>query len=121
MLEIPNSGRTPGGGVAAFTIRWGGSPPGPETPTWSVAFGGGGGSEGVRLVYECRDGDFAAQYVDETSTGRRRDVDENADLRDHQITVRFPADLVGVAVQWPVWKASVAVPGEDTATAVVTL
>ncbi len=121
MLEITDCGRTLGGGVVAFDIRWEGEPSRPATATWSVAISEGEGSESVRLVYECRDGDFAAQYVDETSTGQRRDVDENADLRDHEITVRFPADIVGVAVEWPVWKASVAVPGEDTATAVVTI
>src|SRR4051794_34410349 len=119
MLDITDSGRTLAGDFVAFDIRWEGESS--ATATWSVSVSEGEGSETVHLVYERRDGDFVAQYVDDTSTGRRRDVDEDADLRDHEITVRFPADMVGVAVEWPVWKASVAVPGERTATAVVTL
>lgn len=121
MLEIIDGGRTLAGGFVAFDIQWDGEATGSGTATWSVAITEGEGSETVHLVYERRDGDFVAQYVDDTSTGRRRDVDEDADLRDHEITVRFPADVVGVAVEWPVWKASMTVPGEETATAVVTV
>src|SRR3954447_6894207 len=119
MLEITDSGRTITGAFVAFDVRWEGGSSEPETGTWSMAITEG--DETVHLVYERRDGDFVAQYVDDSSTGRRRDVDEDADLRDHEITVRFPADVVGVAVEWPAWKATLAVPGERTATAVGTL
>jgi hypothetical protein len=121
MLEITDCGRTLAGDFVAFDIRWESESSAPDTATWSMAITEGEGSETVHLVYERRDGEFVAQYVDDTATGDRRDVDDDADLRDHEITVRFRADVVGVAVEWPVWKASLAVPGQQTATAVVTL
>jgi hypothetical protein len=118
MLEITDAGRTVTGAFVAFDIRWEGAPSEPDTATWSMAISEG--DETVHLVYAHREGAFVAQYVDDATTGRRIDVDENADLRDCEITIRFPVDVVGVAVEWPAWKASLAVPGEETATSVVT-
>ena len=119
MLEITDCGRTVTGAFVAFDVRWEGTTSAPETATWSMSISEG--DETVHLVHERRDGAFAAQYVDDTTTGRRHDVDEDADLRDQEITVRFPVDVVGVAIEWPAWKASLDVPGEETATAVVTV
>jgi hypothetical protein len=52
-------------------------------------------------------------------SGRRHDLAEDADLSDDELVVRFPANVVGVAVEWPVWTAVITVDGDDVAHHVV--
>jgi hypothetical protein len=73
------------------------------------------GEESVLLGHQRSGGEVAAQFVDAASTGRRQDVPADADLGDGGITVRFPADIVGVALEWPVWKALIVVDGVEVA------
>jgi hypothetical protein len=107
MTEIRECGRTVGGGVVAFTIAWDGELTGGVA--WVVTVTADDSGERVALVHERVDGGFSAQYVE--AEGRRRDVGEDATIGDDDITARFPADVVGVAVDWPVWKAALVVDG----------
>jgi hypothetical protein len=81
---------------------------------WSMVVADG--EEEVRLVHGRRTGG-AEQYV--VGLTGREDTEPDADLSEGQITVRFPADLVGVAVEWPVWTAVLTVAGEDVSQRVV--
>jgi hypothetical protein len=118
MTEITECGRTMAGEFVAFDIQWDGDLEG-QSVTWSMVISSQDGKGVVRLGYENLEGDFAAQYVADESSQRRTEVDRNADLRDHEITVRFPANIVGVAVEWPVWTALLTVDGQDVASQVV--
>jgi hypothetical protein len=118
MTEITECGRTMAGEFVAFDIQWDGGLEG-QSVTWSMVISSQDGQGAVRLAYETVGGDFAAQFVADESSQRRTDVDRDADLRDHEITVRFPANIVGVAIEWPVWTAVLSVDGEDVASQVV--
>ena len=115
MTEIRHCGRTVAGDFLAFDIQWEGDLPESASVAWSMVVTGPDGSETVRLVHER--GAREAQYV-EAATGRQ-DVDVDADVDDGEITVRFPANVVGVAVEWPVWTAVITADGEELATCVV--
>lgn len=48
--------------------------------------------------------------------GRRpAEVRPDADLDAEKITVRFPASVVGVAVEWPSWQAVITVDAREVA------
>ena len=121
MVEILGTGRTVGGGVVAVDITWSGDLSGTRSVLWSMEVSTGDGDEGVDLGHLRTDGAFRAQFVEDRASGRREDVPEDADLRDGQITLRFPAGVVGVAVEWPVWRAVIAVDGVPAASELVTL
>jgi hypothetical protein len=107
MTEIRECGRTVGGGVVAFTITWDGPLEG--RVAWVVTVTAEDSGERIALVHERDGGAFVGQYVE--AEGRRTEVDEDADLGDDDVTARFPAEVVGVAVDWPVWKAALVVDG----------
>lgn len=105
---IEHAGRTVSGGFVAFDIRWEGElPPGADVQ-WAMVVSEG--TEEVVLVHDRR-GDEAAQYV--VGRAGRDDVPTDADVSEHEITARFPSEVVGVAVEWPVWTAVITVGGED--------
>ena len=111
MVSIARAGRTLTGDLVAFDVSWDGPLTG-STVVWSMVVSDGASE--VRLCHE-RAGEEAAQYVVDATTGRRQDVAVDADLHGEEITVRFPADAVGVAVEWPMWVAVVTVDGQDVA------
>jgi hypothetical protein len=113
MVQILGCGRTVGGGVVAIDIRWDGDLPATEPVLWSMEISNG--EESVLLGHQRNSGAFVTQFVDASSTGRREEVSEDAELGDGEMTVRFPAELVGVAVEWPMWKAVIAVNGAEVA------
>ncbi len=116
MTEILECGRTLAGSVVAFSLEWDGTLDG-RTVAWSVVVTSEDASESVRLGYERTDGRFSGQYVE--GPRGRAEVTEDATLDGQVLTVRFPADLVGVAVEWPVWRARIAVDGVTVAERVV--
>lgn len=116
MTEIRECGRTVGGGTVAVDVSWDGALAGGRV-AWVVSIASQDNRERVRLVHERADGDFVAQYVE--SGGRRQEVPEDADVAEDHLTARFPADVVGVAVEWPVWKAALTVDGEPVAESVM--
>ena len=79
----------------------------------AMLISGDTGDGAVRLCYETVAGEFSAQYAVDEATQRRTDVEPDADVGDGEITVRFPDNIVGVAVEWPVWKAVLTVDGAD--------
>jgi hypothetical protein len=112
-VEIEHCGRTVAADLVAFAIRWSGELPDHEV-TWSVRVTSEDGREHVELGY-ARTSGGASQFALDAATGRRQEVAEDADLDDHEITVRFPADVVGVAIEWPTWQAVISVAGQDAA------
>ena len=46
-------------------------------------------------------------------------VSVDADLGEGEVTARFPAEVVGVAVEWPVWTAAVTEDGQVVAEQVI--
>jgi hypothetical protein len=116
-VEITECGRTIAGDLVAFTIEWDGEPAGEVT--WAVRISSP--AQGEAVVLGCSLGDDGGsadrQWVE--SEGRRQDVEVDADLGEGEVTVRFPAEVVGVAVEWPVWTAAVAVDGEVVAEQVI--
>ena len=113
-LEITECGRTIAGGVVAFDIQWEGEPQGEVT--WSAQVTSADQTESVQLGY-VRDSAGERQYVE--SEGRREDVEVDASMSDGEVTVRFPAEKVGVAIEWPAWCAVVKVDGEVVAEHVI--
>lgn len=113
MTQIIECGRTLAGAFVAFSIRWEGDLPSAGTVSWSMVVTSGDGSDELRLGYERAGGSFSEQYVHDRRSGRRQSVEDDADLGDDEITVRFPASVVGVAVEWPVWRAVIAVDGAE--------
>ena len=119
MVQISGCGRTVGGGLVAFDIRWEGEIA-PEAPVlWAMEVSDG--DESVQLGHQRSGGEFVTQFVDAPESGRREEVSEDADLEDGGITVRFPAEVVGVALEWPVWRAIIAVDGAEVASETCTL
>ncbi|MEJ7756784.1 MAG: hypothetical protein WKF83_11110 [Nocardioidaceae bacterium] len=119
MTQIAHAGQTDGGGFVAFDIRWDGDLSGASSVRWVAKVTSPEGDGCVELGYEQVGGRFDSQYVLDASTGKRQAVEENADLGDGEITVRFPADVVGVAATWPTWTAMIAVDGTDAAEHVI--
>ena len=113
-LEMTDCGRTVAGEVVAFSIEWEGEPAGEVT--WAVRVTSADRTETVELGYE-RGPAGDQQYAE--ANGRRQGVDPDADLDDGSITARFPAEVVGVAIEWPVWTAVVRVDGEVVAEQVI--
>jgi hypothetical protein len=113
MVRIVECGRTLAGDYVAFDIQWEGDLDTPGSVLWAMSVSSDGG-ETVRLGYQ-RSGDDATQFVDDDVSGRRSEVDPDADVGDGEITVRFPAPAVGVAVEWPLWRALLVVDGEQVA------
>jgi hypothetical protein len=116
MVSIAHAGRTIAGDLVAFDVRWEGPLTG-STVVWSMVVSDGVSE--VRLCHERASGRPAGQYVVDEVTDRGRDVTADADVGADEITVRFPADAVGVAVEWPVWTAVITVDGVDVANHVV--
>jgi hypothetical protein len=111
---IEHAGRTVTGGFVAFDIRWEGDLPTEAEVRWAMVVSEG--NEEVVLVH-ARRGDTASQYV--LGTAGRDDVEPDADVSENEITARFPAESVGVAVEWPVWTAVITVDGEECTRQVV--
>lgn len=118
MPHIRECGRTVGGDVVAFHLAWDGELHG-RTHGWSVVITSEQGDDAVVLAHEREGGGFAAQYVLGQRTGRRDDVAEDADVDADELTARFPADVVGVAVEWPVWKAELSIDGTVVSSQVI--
>ena len=113
MVQISHCGRTIAGEVVAFDIRWEGELTG-STILWSVVISSDDSNERLQLGHErAGDGSFRSQFVFSGNSAEKQELDEDADLRDGELTVRFPASVVGVAVEWPVWRAVLTVDGED--------
>ena len=111
---IEHAGRTIAGGLVAFDIRWEGDLPPEAEVRWVMVVSDG--NEEIELVH-ARRGDTASQYV--RGTAGRDDLEPDADVSEDEITARFPAESVGVAVEWPVWTAVIAVDGEELTRRVV--
>ena len=109
-LEITECGRTLGGGLVVFDVRWEGEPTG-ET-VWAVRITSADRAETVELGY-ARGHAGEQQYV--AADGRRQPVETDVDVREGEITARFPEEVVGVAIEWPTWTAVLSVDGEVVA------
>ena len=120
MTSIDHCGRTIAGDVVAFDICWEGSLPAEAALVWSMVVTDEVGHESLVLSH-ARRGEVIEQYAVDPETGRREDVEPDADLSDREITVRFPANIVGVAVECPVWKAVISADGDDLASKLVPL
>ena len=118
-VTIEDCGRTIAARVVAFDIRWSGRLPEDRDVTWAVRVTHGDGESQVELGHR-RAGERVWQYVRDLTTGRTQEVRPDADLENGEITVRFPADVVGLAVEWPTWQAVIEVDGEDIASLAVT-
>jgi hypothetical protein len=116
--EITHCGRTVSGDVVGIDIKWDGALAPQQSVIWSMFVTSEDGASEVHLGH-VRSGDSMEQFVDDQSSGRRESVEPDADLSDDEIIIRFPANMVGVAVEWPVWKAVIAVDGQEVATRVV--
>jgi hypothetical protein len=113
MVQISHCGRTIAGEFVAFDIRWEGAITG-STVLWSVLISTDDGRERLQLGHErAGDGSFRSQFAFSGNSAEKQELGEDADLRDGELTVRFPASVVGVAVEWPVWRAVITVDGED--------
>jgi hypothetical protein len=121
MTQILHCGRTVAGGWVAFDIRWDDDLSGNRSVLWSMVVTSPEGAETVQLGYQLVDDGFSTQFVHDLATGRQHDVEQNADLGDREITVRFPAEVVGVAAHWPTWRGVINVDGSDVAEQVSTL
>ena len=113
--EITHCGRTVSGDFVAWDVRWEGSLPADAEVQWSMVVEDG--EEEVSLVHARSGSGGETQYV--VGAAGRDDVEPDADLSDDEITVRFPAEVVGVAVEWPVWTAVLSIGGEDVSRMVV--
>jgi hypothetical protein len=117
-LEIRHCGRTIAGDLVGIDIQWRGELASDGSVLWSMHVTSEDGADEIRLAYGVSGG-TAQQFVDDLSTGRRQPVEPDADLDDGEIVIRFPASVVGVAVEWPVWRAVITVDDQDVATRVV--
>ena len=116
--EITHCGRTITGNIVGIDIQWSGRLDPQQSVVWSMFVSSEDGADEVHLGH-LRAGDSIEQFVDDRSSGRRQSVEPDADVSDAEIVIRFPANVVGVAIEWPVWKAVIAVDGQDIATRVV--
>jgi hypothetical protein len=121
MTQIARAGRTATKGVVAFDVGWEGDLSRHESVLWSMLITSPDGRETVQLGYQVFHGAFSAQFVRDQVSGRQEDLEQDADLRDDEITVRFPAERVGVAAGWPSWRAVITVDGDDVAEKLVAL
>ena len=115
-VTIKHCGRTVAGEFVAFDIQWEGRLPDARSLAWAMVITAPDGRETVRLTLQQVAGQ-ATQHVEATSG--RVELDADAEVDDGEVTVRFPANVVGVAVEWPVWKAVIIVDGEEVAARVV--
>ena len=113
-VELTECGRTVAGDLVAFDLQWEGEASGEVV--WAVRISSPDQSEALELVVARRD-DTLQQYV--SGERGRQDVEPDADVSDHHVTARFPAGQVGVAAEWPVWTAVIAVDGEVVAEQVI--
>lgn len=119
-VQITDCGRTISGGTVAFSIEWDGEAGGEVV--WSVRVTSADRAETVELACSLdpstdADGTADRQWVE--ADGRRQHVEVDADLGEGEVTVRFPAEVVGVAVEWPVWTAAITVDGRVVSEQVV--
>jgi hypothetical protein len=119
-VTIDHCGRTIAASVVAFDIQWTGQLPEDREVTWAVRVADAGGGSQVELGHR-RVGEHVWQYARDLSTGRIQEVSPDADLDDAEITVRFPTDIVGRAVEWPIWQAVIEVEGKDLTALAVTV
>jgi hypothetical protein len=117
MVQIVGCGRTVAGQVVAFDIKWEGDLTAHHAVLWGVEVSQG--EECVLLGHGRIEGDFAEQFVEDTGTGRRQKLDDDADLGEDEVTARFPADVVGVAADWPLWTAIIRADGQEIAREVI--
>lgn len=117
MVTIEHCGRTVAADVVAFDVVWSGELPEGSPVVIAAVVTSDDGEEAVELCHERASGprEAEAQYVVDQVTGRRRDVHPDATYGDREVTVRFSAEVVGVAVDWPIWQAVVRVGGEEIA------
>ena len=115
-VTIKHCGRTLAGDFVAFDIQWEGTLPAARSLTWEMVVTAPDGDETVQLTYQQVDGS-AGQHV-EAASGRV-ELDADADVDDGEVTVRVPANVVGVAVEWPVWTAVITADGQELASCVV--
>ena len=120
LATIEHCGRTIAASVVAFDIRWSGDLPEDRELTWAVRVASGEADGEVELGHR-REGQRVSQYARDLSTGRTQEVSPDADLNGAGITVRFPADIVGLAVEWPTWRAVIEVDGQDVTSLAVTV
>jgi hypothetical protein len=111
-VSIDHCGRTIAASVVAYDIRWTGELPTDREVTWAVRVVSDDGASQVELGHR-RAGGRVSQYALDLSTGRTQEVPANADLNGDEITVRFPTDVVGVAIEWPTWQAVIEVDRQD--------
>ncbi len=111
-VTIDHCGRTIAASVVAFDMKWTGDLPAGREVTWAVRVASGDGESQVELGHR-RAAGRSSQYALDLATGRHQEVGVDADLQADQITVRFPSDVVGVATEWPIWKAVIEVDGRD--------
>ena len=111
-VTIDHCGRTIAASVVAFDIQWTGELPEDREVTWAVRVADPRGDSQVELGLR-RVGRQVSQYARDLSTGLTQEVRPDADLDGAEITVRFPTDVVGTAVEWPTWQAVIEVEGED--------
>ena len=119
VVEITGCGRTIAADVVAFTVRWSGEPPSSRTVTWAARVTGPDGREAVELGYQ-RSATEEHQYVADLLTGKRQELAPDLEMDAGELTARFPASVVGVAVEWPTWHAVIAVDGNRLATRAIT-
>ncbi len=111
-VSIDHCGRTIAASVVAYDIRWTGELPSDREVTWAVRVVSDDGESQVELGHR-RTGAQASQYALDLSTGRTLAARPDADLNGDEITVRFPADVVGFAIEWPTWQAVIEVDRQD--------
>ena len=118
MVEITHCGRTISGDVVGIDLRWEGDLASEQSVLFSMLVSSEDDAEEIHLGH-FRSGAEVEQFVDDRASGRRHSVEPDADVDDHEIILRFPASVVGVAVEWPVWKAVITVDGQEVAARVV--
>ena len=118
--EITHCGRTVAGDVVGIDIRWEGALEPRQSVLWSMLVSSEDGADQIHLGH-LRAGEQIEQFVDDQRSGRRQSVEPDADASDGEIVIRFPANVVGVAVEWPVWKAVITVDGREAAARVAPL
>ena len=119
-VTIEHCGRTIAASVVAFDIRWSGVLPEDAELTWAVRVTSADGGSRLELAHGRRAGGLE-QYARDLATDQAQAVGPDADLDGDGITVRFPVDVVGVAIEWPTWQAVLTVDGQDVATCAITL